>query len=80
MNWEERIISDPEVLVGKPTIKGTRISVELIFERLASGWSEDEILESYPRLTREDLRAAFAYADACFKDGLMFLPPVQVAQ
>lgn len=74
MNWENRIVSDPKVLVGKPTIKGTRISVELIFERLANGWTEDQILESYPRLTREDIQAAFAYADSCFKDGLMFMP------
>lgn len=74
MNWEERIVSDPRILVGKPTIKGTRISVELIFERLAAGWTEAMILESYPSLKREDLQAAFAYADSCFKDGLMFMP------
>ncbi len=72
MNWEDRIVSDPDVLVGKPTIKGTRISLELIFDRLADGWTEKEILESYPRLTREDLQAAFAYAQECFQDGLMF--------
>lgn len=72
MNWEDRITSDPEVLVGKPTIKGTRISLELIFDRLAGGWTEKEILESYPRLTRDDLRAVFAYAQECFQDGLMF--------
>ncbi len=72
MNWEDRIVSDPEVLVGKPTIKGTRISLELIFDRLADGWSEEQLLESYPRLTKEDLKAAFAYAQECFQDGLMF--------
>ncbi len=72
MNWEDRIISDPKVLVGKPTIKGTRISVELILDRLADGWSEKEILESYPRLKPEDLRAVFAYVQECFKDGLLF--------
>ena len=72
MNWENRIVSDPNVLVGKPTIKGTRISLELIFDRLADGWTEKQILESYPRLTRNDLRAVFAYAQECFHDGLMF--------
>ena len=72
MNWKDRIISDPDVLVGKPTIKGTRISVELLFDRLADGWTEKEILESYPRLTRDDLTAAFAFAQECFQDGLMF--------
>lgn len=80
MNWEDRIVSDPEILVGKPTIKGTRISVELIFERLAAGWTEKDILESYPRLTPEDIRAAFAYADSCFKDGLMFMPPISAGK
>ena len=74
MNWEERIVSDPNVMVGKPTIKGTRIAVELIFDRLADGWSEADLLESYPRLTHDDIQAAFAYANECFKDGLMFMP------
>lgn len=74
MNWEDRIVCDPKVLVGKPTIKGTRIAVELIFDRLADGWTEADLLESYPRLTREDIKAAFAYANDCFKDGLMFMP------
>ena len=72
MNWEDRIVCDPDVLVGKPTIKGTRISLELIFDRLADGWSEAQLLESYPRLTKADLQAAFAYAQECFQDGLMF--------
>lgn len=78
MNWEDRIVSDPEVLVGKPTIKGTRISLELIFDRLADGWTEKELLESYPRLTLDDIRAAFAYAQECFQDGLMFEPALFV--
>jgi uncharacterized protein (DUF433 family) len=70
MDWTERIVTDPNVLVGKPTIKGTRISVELIIDRLADGWSEKDILDSYPRLTREDLRAVFAFIQECMKDGL----------
>ncbi len=72
MDWHERIVSDSDVLVGKPTIKGTRISLELILDRLADGWSEKDILDSYPRLTRDDLRAVFAYAHECLKDGLLF--------
>ena len=72
MNWEERIVSDPNVLVGKPTIKGTRLSVAFILERLADGWSEREILENYPRLTPDDLRAVFAYASDCMKDEFIF--------
>lgn len=52
---------DPEVLSGKPTIKGTRLSVELILERLADGRTAKELLESYPRLTLEGIRAALEY-------------------
>lgn len=59
MNWNERIVSDKNVLLGKPTIKGTRISVEFILERLANGWNEQKILESYPHLSKEDIQAVF---------------------
>ena len=72
MNWKEKIVSDKTVLLGKPTIKDTRISVEFILERLANGWTEQQILENYPRLTREDLQAVFGYAADSLKDGLMF--------
>lgn len=74
MDWHDRIISDESVLLGKPTIKGSRISLELILDRLADGWTEKDILESYPRLTREDLQAVFAYVRECLKDGLLFEP------
>ena len=72
MNWQDRIVSDKAVLLGKPTIKGTRISVEFILERLANGWTEQQVLENYPRLTREDLQAVFSYAADSLKDGLLF--------
>jgi len=71
MEWQERIVSDKGVLLGKPIIKGTRISVEFILDRLANGWTEQTVLDSYPHLTREDLQAVFAYLNACVKDGLM---------
>ena len=57
MNWHEHIVSDKDILLGKPTIKGTRISVELILDLLSNGWTEQMIFESYPRLTSADLRA-----------------------
>ena len=72
MHWQDYIVSDKEVLNGKPAIKGTRISVEFILERFASGWSEKDILENYPRLSKETLQAVFAYAYECLKDGLLF--------
>ncbi len=62
MNWRERIESNPDILVGKPSIKGTRISVELILGWLANGWTQETILESYPQLTRDDILAALAFA------------------
>lgn len=61
MDWKNRITSDKNILLGKPTIKGTRLSVEFIIERLASGWTEEQLLENYPRLSREDLQAVLAY-------------------
>ena len=62
MNWRDRIVSNPEILVGKPVIKGTRISVELILGQLANGWTFEQVLESYPNITREDILAALAFA------------------
>ena len=61
-NWEHRIHSDLAILRGKPVIKGTRLSVEFLLERLADGWKEEDLLENYPRLTPEDIQAVFAYA------------------
>jgi uncharacterized protein (DUF433 family) len=72
MDWKERIISDKAILSGKPVIKGTRLSVEFIISRLADGWSENDILENYPGLTRQDLLAVFSYIDEAMKDGLIY--------
>ena len=71
MDWKERITSDRNILLGKPVIKGTRISVEFILDRLADGWTENTILENYPILKKEDIQAVFAYLHDCAKDGLM---------
>ena len=74
MNWRDFIVSDKEVLLGKPAIKGTRISVEHIVGLMAQGWTEKEISENYPRLTRESLKAVFAYIQDCIQDGLLLGP------
>jgi len=58
----KRISIDPKVCFGKPRIRGTRVWVSLIVDNLAAGTSEEEILEAYPSLTKEDIRAALAYA------------------
>ncbi len=72
MNWRDRIHSDKAVLLGKPTIKDTRLSVEFIIDRLANGWSEEQLLENYKRLTKEDIQAVFAYVYECMQDGLLY--------
>ena len=57
-----RIVSDPKVMMGKPVVEGTRITVELILEKLAAGESEEQVLAAHPRLTRAAIRAALAFA------------------
>lgn len=74
VNWQDYIESNKAVLLGKPVIKGTRLSVEHIVSLLAQGWSEQQILDNYPRLTTESLRAVFGYLEDCIRDGLLFLP------
>jgi uncharacterized protein (DUF433 family) len=62
MDWRNYITADPAVLVGKPVIKGSRLSVEFMLELIAEGWSEPEMLRNYPGLTREQILACVAYA------------------
>jgi uncharacterized protein (DUF433 family) len=62
MPLSERIVVDPEVMAGKPVIRGTRLAVEFVLELLAAGQSENELLTNYPGLTREDILACLFYA------------------
>jgi uncharacterized protein (DUF433 family) len=62
MSLADRITIDPDILVGKPVVRGTRISVELIVDLLAQGWTQEQILDNYPSLTADDIRACLAYA------------------
>ena len=62
MPLSERIIVDPDILAGKPVIRGTRLAVEFILELLASAQSENYILANYPGLTRKDILACLSYA------------------
>ncbi len=62
MDWSERITVDPDVLVGKPVVKGTRISVELVIDLLARGYTKDQILQQYDHLSAEDIQACLGYA------------------
>lgn len=58
MDWNAHIVSDPEVLVGKPVVRGTRLAVDFLLGLFAVGWTEAQVLENYPQLTPESLRAA----------------------
>lgn len=60
--WQERITVNPAVLVGKPTIRGMRISVEQVLRSLAAGVAEEDLLQDYPELEQADLQACLAYA------------------
>ena len=64
---ENLIVSNPNVMMGKPVIAGTRITVELILEKLAAGETEEEILQAHPRLTRDAIHAALAFAAQSLK-------------
>ena len=78
MSWRERITVDPEILVGKPIVKGTRLAVEFIIDLLAQGWKEDEILANYPGLTPEDIRACLEYASELVHSETVF--PIKAAR
>jgi uncharacterized protein (DUF433 family) len=66
-----RIIANKNILGGKPIIKGTRLSVEFVLELLASGVSEDEILQDYPHMTRDDIHACLEYAAHAMKNEII---------
>jgi len=71
MKWQNYIVSDHNVLLGKPTIKGTRLSVDHIVGLLAQGWSDEQILENYARLNQDHLKAIFSFLYECMQDGML---------
>jgi uncharacterized protein (DUF433 family) len=73
MDWRNRIVVDPEILLGKPIIKGTRLAVEFIIDLLAQGWSEEDILSNYPGVIHQDIQACLAYASTILKAEKVYL-------
>lgn len=67
MNWRDNIEANPAVLFGKPVIKNTRIPVDLLLEKMAAGYSNDELLKAYPRITLNDLQACLLFAAESIK-------------
>ena len=72
MEWRGKIVSDKNMLAGKPVVKGTRLSVEFLLGLFANGWHEEEVLKNYPTLKKEDILAVFAFAQDGLKEGLIF--------
>jgi uncharacterized protein (DUF433 family) len=68
----EAVVSDPQVMMGKPVIAGTRITVELILEKLAAGESNAQILEAHPSLTEASIRSALAFAARALRAGVVY--------
>lgn len=73
MNWQDRIEINPNILVGKPIIKGTRIAVEFVVDLLARGWTVEQILQEYDHLTRDDIQACLVYASEMLKSERVYL-------
>lgn len=74
MNYTEYIESNPDIMLGKPIIKGTRITVELIIKKLAEGASHQQLLEAYPTLNAKDILAALAYAAEVISNETIIVP------
>jgi uncharacterized protein (DUF433 family) len=72
------IISDPNIMMGKPVINGTRVTVELIIEKLAAGETSDQILEAHPRLTQQSIQAALAFAAEVLRADVIY-PVTEIA-
>jgi uncharacterized protein (DUF433 family) len=74
MNWRDRITTNPQICYGKACVRGTRVMVSVVLDNLASRLSEEEILASYPSLTREDIEAAIAYAAELARESVIAIP------
>jgi len=72
MDWRDFIHADPEVLAGKPVVKGTRLSVEFLLGLLGAGWTREQLLANYPSLTPEALQAVFAFAAESVHDERLY--------
>jgi uncharacterized protein (DUF433 family) len=72
MNWQKHIVSNPKVMLGKPVIRDTRIPVDLILEKLSKGETIEQLLKSYPSLSRESILACLAFAAKSVRNELTY--------
>ncbi len=75
--WQDRLTVNPEIHVGKPIVKGTRLAVEFILELLGQGWTEADVLKNYPGLTHEDILACLAYASEVLRSEKTYSLPTR---
>jgi len=75
MDWRNHIETDPDICGGRPRIKGTRLTVEFLLGLKAAGWSEARILENYPHVTEENLRAVFAFVQTLIEEEKYLILP-----
>jgi uncharacterized protein (DUF433 family) len=75
MDWRDYISCDPNILSGKPAVTGTRLGAEFLLKMFASGFSEEQFFDNFPRLTPEALRAVFAFGAACVEQEASALVP-----
>lgn len=74
VNWQERIVVDPEIHHGTPCIRGTRVPVSVVLGSLAQGLTSEQVLEEYPTLSEDDIRACLAYAAEIIQTGELLVP------
>lgn len=79
MRWQEYIHSDPDILIGKPVVKGTRLSIDFILRLFGNGWTMSQVLESYPQLTLDSLQAVFAFAAESLSQETVYAMPLEYA-
>lgn len=77
--YEDRIVVDAEILVGKPVVRGTRVPVELVLKRLAHDLNPETLIEAYPRLSLEDIKACLEYAEALVEGEIVYPSTSQIA-
>lgn len=73
MDWRPYIHSDPNILLGKPVVQGTRLAVDFLLGLFAAGWTEQQVLDNYSTLTPEALRAVFAFAAECMREEALYV-------
>jgi uncharacterized protein (DUF433 family) len=76
IEWRDYIHSDPKILAGKPVVKGTRLAVDFILGLYAAGWTDQQVLESYPTLTPQALQAIFAFSAECMREEALYAIPM----